>query len=155
MDRAVQLRGNNFTRFIKNLAKDPTTAVRDGVLYLANKAGVPANATHYLRDLNVSIPYRSRAAIEGTIKGLYNSKSWTDNYQESLKEPTVFNDWFSIEPLISDNSAFNKEELSKIKEAAGTKSRITARDIKRVTEDGTYGSTKTPLKGYFTPAKVI
>lgn len=91
---------------MKNLAKNPASAIQDGVLYLANKAGVPANATHYLRDLNISIPYRGRAAIEGTVRGFSNNKSWNDNYQEALKSPTIFNRWFSIEPLVSDNSSF-------------------------------------------------
>lgn len=155
MDYAEEQHGSNTLRFLSNLGKNTSAAITDGILYLANKAGLPANASHYLRDLNTALPYKGRAFIEGAIRSMGNDKTFNQNYTEALSDPGILNRTLSIEPLVSDNTAFTEEELELIKKAAGNRSRITAKDIKRVSEDNRYGSTQTPLTGYFSPAKVI
>lgn len=126
----------------------------DGALYLANKAGVPSNATNYLRDLNVALPYRGRAAVEAAWDYVTGDESYSESYNRRLSQPGVLNRAMTIQPLTNDNSAFSDQEIQAIKEMAGKKSRITNSDIKRVSIDGKYGANGA-ISSYFSPTKVV
>jgi hypothetical protein len=43
---------------------------------------------NYLRDLNVSIPYKMTAGAWGLAKTLYNGRDFNTNYEESLEHPS-------------------------------------------------------------------
>jgi hypothetical protein len=63
-----------------NLVRNPVRGTIDTSLYLADRLGAPSNAMDYLRDLNVSIPYRMTAGAWGLVKTLYNGKDFNTNY---------------------------------------------------------------------------
>ena len=106
-DYAEEQKGNNFTRFLGNFVRNPASAVVDGALYLANKAGVPSNATNYLRDLNVALPYRGRAAVEAAWDYVTGDESYSESYSKRLSQPGIINKVMTIQPLTNDNSAFS------------------------------------------------
>jgi hypothetical protein len=70
------------------LARNPVSGIIDTTLYLADRVGAPSNATNYLRDLNVSIPYRINSATFALAKTMYNGKDFNTNYKETLRNPS-------------------------------------------------------------------
>jgi len=86
MNAAPKLEGRseNFERLVGNVVKNPVSATVDATLWAADRAGVPSNATNYLRDLNVSIPYRATSASHAAIKTVFNGKSFKENYRNQL-----------------------------------------------------------------------
>lgn len=152
----LQKVGSDLTKFAYNYVKSPRQAKIDALLYVADIAGAPSNATNYLRDLNVSLPYRGKAAVRAgfeTIMGR-GSKSWKENYQNTLANPGLFTRATTIHPLTNSSYNFTKEELEALRDMAGSDFNITNDDIKRVSEGGHYGG-KGTLRSYFSPTKVI
>lgn len=141
-------------RFVINLVRAPRQATVDGLLYAADIAGAPSNATNYLRDLNVSLPYRGKAAVRAGFKTIMGNKSWKENYQDALANPGILTRVSTINPLTNTNFNFSKEELEVLRDMAGSDFNITNGDIKRVSENKRYGG-KGALRDYFSPAKVI
>lgn len=141
-------------QYISNLFRAPVQATVDGALYVADRMGAPSNATNYLRDLNVSIPYRIKNAIHAGVNTLVNDKTFSENYNALLANPSAFTDYTTIRPLTNTNDNFSEEELGVIKDMAGQNYKITNSDIKRVSEDGNYGG-KGAVSTYFTPTKVV
>lgn len=133
-------RSEDAEKLAYNVVQNPIVAGSDLLLFLADKAGAPSNATNYLRDLNVQIPYRMKAAISAIFPTMYNGKSFNENYQEQLSNPNFITKLGTILPLNNDISNFSTEELKALKEMAGTKGYITNSDIKRVSENGKYGA---------------
>lgn len=142
----------NTTRFVSNLTRSPGQAITDAALYLADVAGAPTNATNYLRDLNVSLPYRAKNAIHAGIESLYNGQSFGENYNNRLANPSYVVDATTIRPLENTNNNFNDQELSVMREMAGNDFQINNADIKRVS--GKYGG-KGSIASYFAPDKVV
>lgn len=141
-------------RFVTNFAKAPVQATVDGLLYAADIAGAPSNATNYLRDLNVSLPYRGKAAVKAGFKTIMGNKSWEENYQDALANPGILTRASSIKPLTNTNFNFSNEELEVLRDMAGSDFNITNGDIKRVSENKRYGG-KGALREYFSPTKVV
>lgn len=137
-----------------NFIRNPLQTGVDVALYTADKMGAPTNATNYLRDLNVSIPYRIKNAIHAGYNTIMGNKSFKENYNELLANPGWYTDFSTIRPLTNTNSNFNNEELEVIRDAAGEDFQIDNADIKRVSEDGKYGKNDALTK-YFSPSKVF
>lgn len=116
--------------------------------------GAPSNATNYLRDLNVSIPYRIKNAVHAGVNTLVNDKTFSENYNDLLANPSAFTDFTTIRPLTNTNGNFSEEELGVIRDMAGKDFKISNADIKRVSEDGNYGG-RGDVSTYFTPTKVV
>lgn len=141
-------------QYVSNLFRAPVQATVDGALYLADRMGAPSNATNYLRDLNVSIPYRIKNAVHAGVNTLINDKTFSENYNDLLANPSAFTDYTTIRPLTNTNGNFSEEELGAIRDMAGKDFKISNADIKRVSEDGNYGG-KGNVSTYFTPTKVV
>lgn len=137
-----------------NFVRNPLQTGVDVALYAADKMGAPTNATNYLRDLNVSIPYRVKNAVHAGYKTIMGNKSFKENYDELLANPGWYTDFSTIRPLTNTNSNFSNEELEVIRDAAGKDFQIDNADIKRVSEDGKYGKNDALTK-YFSPSKVF
>lgn len=144
----------NVKRVVTNFPKAPVQTILDTGLYFADRAGAPTNATNYLRDLVVSIPYRAKSTIHAGVKTLTNDKSFKENYGDVLANPGWLTRNTTINPLINTNNNFNEEELAVIREMAGNDFNITNEDIKRVSEDGKYGA-KGSVFSYFTAPKIV
>lgn len=157
MNTAPKLEGRseNFERLVGNVVKNPISATVDAALWTADRAGVPSNATNYLRDLNVSIPYIMASASHAAVKTAFNGKSFKENYKNQLQNPNMLQTFGMINPLINRNANFSNEEMQVIKNMAGKKSYITNADIKRESEDGRYGAFEGSIGSYFTPTKVV
>jgi hypothetical protein len=119
---------------------------------MADRLGAPSNATNYLRDLNVSIPYRVKSGIQGGINTLINGKSFSENYQNALANPGLFTRLTTINPLTNNEGNFSDDEMDVIREMAGDKSNISSADIRRV--GGRYGAAGS-INGYFSPVKTV
>ena len=141
-------------QYASNFVKSPTQATADAVLYVADIAGVPTNATNYLRDLNVSLPYRAKAAVRAGFNTIMGNKSWEENYANALANPGAFVQATTIQPLTNTNYNFSDEELAVLREMAGSDFQITNGDIRRVSEDKHYGRDG-GIRSYFTPTKVV
>lgn len=137
-----------------NFVRNPLQTKVDVALYVADKIGAPTNATNYLRDLNVSIPYRIKNAIHAGYNTIMGDKSFKENYDELLANPGWYTDFSTIRPLTNNNTNFSNEELQVIRDAAGEDFQIDNADIKRVSEDGKYGKNDALTK-YFSPSKVF
>lgn len=137
-----------------NFVRNPLQTGVDVALYTADKMGAPTNATNYLRDLNVSIPYRVKNALHAGYKTIMGDKSFKENYDELLANPGWYTDFSTIRPLTNTNTNFSNEELQVIRDAAGEDFQIDNADIKRVSEDGKYGKNDALTK-YFSPSKVF
>lgn len=146
--------GSDYARYLGNFFRSPRQAVTDAVLYVADIAGAPTNATNYLRDLNVSLPYRAKSAVKAGFKTIMGDKSWEENYNEALANPGLLTRATTIRPLVNTNYNFSDEELAVLRDMAGSDFHITNGDIKRVSENKRYGG-RGALRGYFSPAKVI
>ncbi|MGM9818063.1 MAG: hypothetical protein ACI30B_03670 [Paludibacteraceae bacterium] len=109
----------------------------DGALYLADVAGVPSHLTNYLRDLNVSLPYRAKSAVKALYKTALNDKSFSENYNDALKNPDFITRMTTIYPITNNERNYSDEELEILRKQAGKDFKITNADIKRVS--GTYG----------------
>ena len=143
---------SNLIKFSKNMAANKSQALIDGALYLADRLGVPSNATNYLRDFNVSIPYRIKSGIQGGINTLINGKSFSENYQNALANPGFLTRLTTINPLTNNEGNFSNDEMNIIREMAGDKSYITNSDIRRV--GGRYGAAGS-VGEYFSPVKIV
>ena len=141
-------------QYVSNLFRAPVQATVDGALYVADRMGAPSNATNYLRDLNVSIPYRIKNAVHAGVNTLVNDKTFSENYNALLANPSAFTDYTTIRPLTNTNGNFSEEELGVIRDMAGKDFKISNADIKRVSEDGNYGG-RGDVSTYFTPTKVV
>lgn len=137
-----------------NFVRNPLQTGVDVALYAADRMGAPTNATNYLRDLNVSIPYRVKNAVHAGYKTIMGDKSFKENYDELLANPGWYTDFSTIRPLTNTNSNFSNEELEVIRDAAGKDFQIDNADIQRVSEDGKYGKNDALTK-YFSPSKVF
>ena len=146
--------GSDYARYLGNFFRSPRQAVTDAVLYVADIAGAPTNATNYLRDLNVSLPYRAKSAVKAGFKTIMGDRSWEENYNEALANPGLLTRATTIRPLVNTNYNFSDEELAVLRDMAGSDFHITNGDIKRVSENKRYGGIGA-LRGYFSPAKVI
>lgn len=146
--------GSDYARYLGNFLRSPRQAVTDAVLYVADVAGAPTNATNYLRDLNVSLPYRAKSAVKAGFKTIMGDKSWEENYNEALANPGLLTRATTIRPLVNTNYNFSDEELAVLRDMAGSDFHITNGDIKRVSENKRYGG-RGALRGYFSPAKVV
>lgn len=146
--------GSDYARYLGNFFRSPRQAVTDAVLYVADIAGAPTNATNYLRDLNVSLPYRAKSAVKAGFKTIMGDKSWEENYNEALANPGLLTRATTIRPLVNTNYNFSDEELAVLRDMAGSDFHITNGDIKRVSENKHYGG-RGALRGYFSPAKVV
>ena len=139
-------------QFVRNLVKSPNQATIDLILSLGDKAGIPTNATNYLRDLNVSLPYRTSSAIRAGWNTLTGNKNFQDNYNQALANPSWYEKMRTIQPLPVTNSNFNKDELEVLRNQSENGSHgITNADIIRTS--GKYGSAG-GLSSMFTPNKV-
>ena len=145
---------DNSKKFAKNMMKNPSQAIIDGTLYLGDVLGLPTNATNYLRDLNISIPFRKDAALAGLWDTMVNDKSFKENYTNRLENPSWYTRATTIEPLTNSNINFNDQELAIIRDAAGTDFQINNADVKRVQEDGKYGASGA-INSYFSPDRVV
>ena len=145
---------NTIKQIGTNFLRDPRGAAVDVMLYTADKLGAPTNATNYLRDLNVSLPYRIKNAVHAGINTMIGDKSFSENYDELLANPGLYTDLTTIRPLTNTNSNFSNEELQVIRDMAGSDFKINNADIKRVSENGKYGG-KGSVFEYFTPTKVV
>lgn len=87
--RKINVDTNNVTKVATNAIKNPRQTLVDVALYAADKMGAPSNATNYLRDINVSVPYRTKSAIAAGIKTIFNDKSFEENYNNALKNPDI------------------------------------------------------------------
>lgn len=143
---------SNLMKFSRNMVINRNQALVDGALYLADRLGVPSNATNYLRDFNVSIPYRIKSGIQGGINTLINGKSFKENYQNALANPGLLTRITTISPLTNNEGNFSNDEMNIIREMAGDKSNITNSDIRRV--GGRYGAAGS-VSQYFSPIKVV
>lgn len=141
-------------QYATNFVKSPTQATVDAVLYIADIAGAPTNATNYLRDLNVSLPYRAKSAIRAGFNTIMGNKSWEENYANALANPGLYTRATTIQPLTNTNYNFSDEELAVLREMAGSDFQITNEDIRRVSEDKRYGHDGS-IRSYFTPTKVV
>lgn len=144
----------NVRRLGRNYLRSPLQTSNDAVLYGLDLMGVPSNATNYLRDLNVSIPYRVKNAAHAVIDTFNNDKSFKENYDYRLENPSKFVQRTTISPLINSNRNFSEEELAVVRDAAGSDFKINNADVKRVQEDGKYGG-KGALSQYFSPSRVF
>lgn len=144
----------NIKQTASNFLRSPVQTVLDTGLYIADQLGAPTNATNYLRDLVVNIPYRTKTALHAGAKTLLNDKSYSENYQDLLANPGLITDATTIRPLTNSNSNFSEKELAAIRDMADNDFHITNSDIKRVSEDGKYGGSGS-LISYFTPSKVV
>lgn len=139
--------------FLKNYAKNPAQAVVDGLLYGADVLGAPSNVINTLRDWNVSIPYRVKAAVR-TLVGGDRNKSFLERYNSSLANPNWFQTLRQITPLTNMNHNYSEEELQIIRDMVNGKDYIDNSDIRRV--NNTYGSDRVSLTGYIKqPARVV
>lgn len=139
---------------VVNFVKSPVNGIIDTALYLADRAGAPTNATNYIRDLNVSIPYRTRSAVEAAIQTLYNGKDFDANYQNKLEHPSSINNALTITPLPNDNGNYSDEELNVIREMVNEDGSIDNNSIRKVSSDKRYGAFG-GLSKQFTPDKVV
>ena len=146
--------GSDYIQYLGNFFRSPRQAVTDAVLYAADIAGAPTNATNYLRDLNVSLPYRAKSAVRAGFKTIMGDKSWEENYNEALANPGLLTRATTIHPLVNTNYNFSDEELAVLRDMAGSDFNITNGDIKRVSENKRYGG-RGALSTYFSPAKVV
>lgn len=144
----------NIKQVGSNFVRNPIQTGIDVALYTADKMGAPTNATNYLRDLNVSIPYRIKNAVHAGYNTIMRNKSFKENYDELLANPGWYTDFSTIRPLTNTNSNFSNEELEVIRDAAGKDFQIDNVDIQRVSEDGKYGKNDALTK-YFSPSKVF
>lgn len=144
----------NFKRFNTNIVKDPTQTILDTGLYIADQMGVPSNATNYLRDLVVNIPYRTKTGIHAGVKTLFNDKSYSENYNDLLANPGFYTSNTTISPLINTEDNFSQNELKVLRDMAGNDFVIDNSDIKRVSEDSKYGGSGS-IFSYFSAPKVI
>lgn len=145
---------NTIKQIGTNFLRDPSGAAIDIMLHTADRMGAPTNATNYLRDLNVSIPYRIKNAVHAGINTLVGDKSFSENYNGLLANPGLYTDLTTIRPLSNTNSNFSNEELQVVRDMAGNDFKINNADIKKVSEDGKYGG-KGHISKYFTPTKVV
>lgn len=146
---------DEFIQFFQNLAHNAPQAISDGVLYLADKAGVPSNATNLLRSLNTSIPQRVSAAVRGGAKTLFNDKSFEENYNEALHNIDPVTDFFTIQPLTNTNSNYSQEELDALNKMVDKNGQITNASIKAGSSNGRYGSNSS-ISDYLTnPEKIV
>lgn len=145
---------NTIKQIGTNFLRDPRGAAVDVMLHAADKMGAPTNATNYLRDLNVSLPYRIKNAVHAGVNTLVGDKSFSENYNELLANPGLYTDLTTIRPLSNTNSNFSNKELQVIRDMAGNDFKINNADIKRVSENGKYGG-KGHISEYFTPTKVV
>lgn len=123
-------------------------------MYIADILGIPSNATNYLRDLNVSIPYRLSSAIRGAYHTIKDGTSFSSSYNSALSNPSWFEKRITINPLVNTNRNFSDKELEIIYNMAGNKGYINNADIKRVSPSNKYGSSGS-LGSYFDPFKVV
>lgn len=139
-------------QFLQNFVKSPNQAVIDLGLSLIDKAGAPTNAINYLRDLNVSLPYRTSSAIRAGWNTLTGDGNFLDNYNQALANPSLYEIQRTIRPLPVTNSNFSKDELEVLRKQSKNGSHgITNADIIRTS--GKYGNAG-GLSGMFTPDKV-
>lgn len=142
-------------QFFDNLARNPGQAVTDGVLYVADKAGLPSNATNLLRSLNTSIPQRASATIRGGVSTLFNDKNFSQNYNEALSNIDPITDFFTIQPLTNTNSNYSQEELDALNRMVDKNGQITNKSIKAGSSNGRYGANSS-IKDYLTnPEKIV
>lgn len=147
---------DNIARYANNVTlKNPVMGVVDGGLYLADILGAPTNATNFLRDLNVSVPYRLKAAISAAAKYLVNDKSYSDTYEKELANPSFYTRFGQISPLTNTNANYSNSQRKLIKKVAGEKSYITNKDIRENASDNTYGASGTSISRMFTDEKVV
>jgi hypothetical protein len=84
----------------------------DGALYLVDRAGFPTHMSNYLRDLNVSLPYRAKSAIRAGVDTILNDKSFEENYNHALANPRAFVRMSSAKPLTNTEKNYSDEELA-------------------------------------------
>lgn len=144
-----------WSQFWNNMLRNPGQAVTDGLLYVADKAGLPSNATNLLRSLNTSIPQRASAAVRGGVTTLFNDKSFEENYNDALHNIDPVTDYFTIEPLTNTNSNYSQEELDALNRMVDKRGQITNASIKAGSTNGRYGANSS-IKEYLTnPEKVV
>jgi hypothetical protein len=140
---------------LSNIARDPIRGVVDTGLYLADVAGVPTNATNYLRDLNVSFPYRTSSAVRAGYHTLVDGGNFSENYDKAIADPSWYEDAFTIRPLTNTNHNYSEAEMQVVKELAGSKGAITSADQKRVSPDHRYGATGGISQYFSSPEKIV
>lgn len=145
----------NIKKFVTNVANPftRTQGLIDGALYLADRAGLPTHMTNYLRDLNVSLPYRAKSAIRAGVDTMLNDKSFQENYNNALENPRAFVRFTSATPLTNSEKNYSDEELRILKEQAGKDYTISNSDIKRVS--GNYGGNGDLSDMLFNPQKTV
>lgn len=152
-DNNSETKLENVKRYITNHFKNPVQNTIDGLLYTADQLGAPSNVTNYLRDLNVSLPYRGKAAIRAGIKTIMGNKSFQENYEEALSNPGFLTKATTINPLINTSNNFSNDELIALKNMAGDDFNINNSDIARVS--GTYGGRGSIMDYVTRPDKVV
>ena len=145
----------NVKKLVTNVANPftRTQGLIDGALYLADIAGLPTHMTNYLRDLNVSLPYRAKSAIRAGVDTMINDKSFQENYNNALENPRAFVRATSATPLTNSEKNYSDEELRILKEQAGNDYTISNQDIKRVS--GNYGGDGSLSGMLFNPHKTV
>lgn len=141
-------------QFALNVLKSPKAALIDAGLYLADIAGAPSNVTNYLRDLNISIPYRAKSAVRAGFETIIGNGSFEQNYRQALANPGWVTQNTSIIPLQNSEHNFSEEELEALRKMAGSDFQISYEDIERVSTDNQYGKSGS-LSSYLEPSKVV
>jgi hypothetical protein len=140
---------------LNNIVRNPIGGMIDTGLYIADVAGAPTNATNYLRDLNVSIPYRASSAVRAGYHTLFDDGNFSANYDKAVANPSWYEDSFTIRPLTNTNHNYSEAEMQVVKELAGSKGAITSSDQKRVSPDHRYGATGGISQYFLSPEKIV
>jgi hypothetical protein len=68
--------------------------------------------SNYLRDLNVSLPYRAKSAVRAGVNTILNDKSFEENYNHALANPSALVRMSTARPLTNTEKNYSDEELN-------------------------------------------
>ena len=151
----------NVERFLTNLVKNPRLALADGVLYTADRLGLPSNAMNFLRDAALGSNYRFHTAVTSLYQTIVDGKCddaetfkqcFQCNYDYYTKNPSTYQQFRSIKPLINTNGNYSDDEMAALHRMVDKNGNITTKSIEALGEG--YGR-QDGLLNYFTPVRVV
>jgi len=134
----------------------------DALLTVGDIAGLPSNATNYIRDLNSNIRNglnpltRIADALTAVQRMLTKGMNFGEAYKDAKTNPSWLSREIYMTPIEVNENNFSWKELQTLMRMASPSGKITNADVIRESSRGTYGSTKAPMGWYLTdPSGVV
>lgn len=137
---------------------NPVTRLVDGVLWLADAAGMPSHVTNATRDVVVranNVPIIAADTVWKRLSG--QGKTWKEAWKEADTNPSTVARVFEYFPITNTETNYSEAQLADQYElrrhSPGRKGQITAEGYKHANQ-GRYAGDVGGIKEFFSPTKV-